>query len=449
MSALSRPRGQDAWLVTAFVKNITPRSTGVELDQRALFQTDIRVRVVSPDGRGAVVAYPDHLDASAPNQSGEDASLELLYRHAKTFAIGHGCAGDWQADSDGERASVVVASMLPVVETASVTPDVYYPRDTRLRVSMAKLAGLDASDDGFASVDAMLDGYEDWISKLRPDEVPGHLVSVSRDHVDKCTAMLTRMRRGLDFIRTDPAAGRAFKLANGPCSSSSCGAGAIPGTSRLTRRASSSASRLKIQIGRRSTSGATGGRSSLAFCSPPFGRSPSRPMSTGDAWTLCSSQPEAARPRPTSGRLRSRSSTADQQPGGRRHSGADAVHAAPADHTAVPAGIGVDCRHGPHPAAGEDLGGKISIGIWLGRFHDAQPPRRRTRRFAGPAIGARAKRPTACSSLPMVRGTDGAPPEASRDRGRPAGLLRARAREPFDSRARTAGVPSAAGCQSS
>ena len=48
--------------------------------------------------------------------------------------------GDWVADEDGQRASSVRGSVLPIVETRSTTPDIfdvesYLPR--RLRVSMA------------------------------------------------------------------------------------------------------------------------------------------------------------------------------------------------------------------------------------------------------------------------------------------------------------------------
>ena len=206
--ALSRPRENGEWLITAFAKNTTPPADNGSLDERCLFQVEFQVRAVDADDRGAVLPYPDQMDATAPNQQGEDASFELLYRESRTFAIGHGCAGEWEADADGERASCVLGSVFPVVETRTTTPDIYDQSDPprRLRVSMARLAGLDADNDGFDDAEAMLAAYETWITKLDPSTVPTHLRPVADAHLEQCDAALGRMRAGLAFIRSDAAA---------------------------------------------------------------------------------------------------------------------------------------------------------------------------------------------------------------------------------------------------
>lgn len=162
--------------------------------------------------------YPD---VEQPDSDDEEESIALLYRHRRTFAIGHGCAATWE-DSTGEdgipTVPVVKADALPAYEVTSLTPDVFeeHPDGTRtpVSVSMEELANSTAAGD--AQVEKVLELYAQWINnrKASIDDLPARYQTAARKHVKKCTEALERMQEGWRLVQTDPLAARAFQLAN-------------------------------------------------------------------------------------------------------------------------------------------------------------------------------------------------------------------------------------------
>ena len=61
----------------------------------------------------------------------------------------------------------VTAECLPVVQTASITPEIKRPDGTSVEVPMAKLAGLVRNQDGFDSLSEIVRFYQDWIAQKR------------------------------------------------------------------------------------------------------------------------------------------------------------------------------------------------------------------------------------------------------------------------------------------
>lgn len=138
--------------------------------------------------------YPD---VEQPGSDPEEESIALLYRHRRTFAIGHGCAATWE-DSVGEDGTPTVpfvkADALPAYEVTSLTPDVYEEHSdgtrTSVSVSMEELA--DATAAGDAQVEKVLALYAQWISDRTASigDLPGRYQKAAREHVKKCTEAL-------------------------------------------------------------------------------------------------------------------------------------------------------------------------------------------------------------------------------------------------------------------
>ena len=73
--------------------------TGREHDRStppAFFRPRFTAEVGSAEDGPHILAYPDP-DGRARDE--EEESLDLLYREAQTFAVGHGCAADWKQDT--------------------------------------------------------------------------------------------------------------------------------------------------------------------------------------------------------------------------------------------------------------------------------------------------------------------------------------------------------------
>ncbi len=239
VEVFSRPYHQAGKrLVTACLVNRS--KVHGSFDQSCLFQSFFKVSIASPRGTKHICPYPGSADVGSDetllSSDEEEESLSLLYRKAKTFAVGHGCAanwesleGTWQSQLAGsenfgktmpitEAGNVawVSAESLPAIEIPSTTPDVTRRDGTVVEVEMAPLAGLVPGDDGIAALEEVTSLYEEWIEQ-KVQEIaaldPGYRRAAWR-HVDECKKCVNRMRQGLRYLETSPTAKRAFQLAN-------------------------------------------------------------------------------------------------------------------------------------------------------------------------------------------------------------------------------------------
>lgn len=217
VEAYARPtKNIDELLITVVLVNRTETPAGKMLDGYALFQSQFSARVVSPRlGSKMILPYPGAQERQ--EMSEEERSIDLLYRHARTYSIGHGCAADWDKRiGEDERVKAVFANSFPTYEVPHITSEVKKADGTLLEISMSKLAGLVAGDDGMRDLAEMVDAYEDWIK--RRDSELATLASryhyAGHSHLTECRDALARMRDGLKLLQENPRAKRAFELAN-------------------------------------------------------------------------------------------------------------------------------------------------------------------------------------------------------------------------------------------
>lgn len=209
-------------------------------DQSCLFQSFFKVSIASSNRAKNICPYPGTATIGTDNplrlSDEEEASLALLYRKAKTFAVGHGCSanwesleGTWQNQLTGneipsemfstvgsEAVAWVSAESLPVIEIPSTTPNVTRKGGSVVEVEMATLAGLIPGNDGFASLEEVITLYEEWIGQ-KSQEIstlePNYRLAAQK-HLDECKKCVDRMKRGLRYLETNSSAKHAFKLAN-------------------------------------------------------------------------------------------------------------------------------------------------------------------------------------------------------------------------------------------
>jgi hypothetical protein len=182
---------------------------------KAFFQVGFTATAV-----GGLRIEPYH-DAEQSDSDDEEDSIALLYRHQRTFAIGHGCAAKWDDptyEDDIPAVPAVCADALPMYEVTSLTPDVYEEHAngnrTPVSVSMKELA--DATADGDAQVEKVLALYGQWIEDRAASipDLPQRYQAAALRHVRLCREALERMQEGWYLVQNDPLAARAFRLAN-------------------------------------------------------------------------------------------------------------------------------------------------------------------------------------------------------------------------------------------
>lgn len=182
-------------------------------NEECLFQSYFKATVIDPNGLPCIMPYPGPPVADLDD---EEQSLSLLYRHADTFAVGHGCSADWMEINNTGKALWVSGECLPVVENPSVTPDIIRDDGSAMEISMAALAGLVEGDDGFTALSELIILYEKWI-KEREGEIScldTVYHAAAQRHLRDCKRCLKRMCDGLAYLQSNDLPRKAFELAN-------------------------------------------------------------------------------------------------------------------------------------------------------------------------------------------------------------------------------------------
>lgn len=196
-------------LVTIAVSNTTPGSGS----DSSFFQVRFSVRA---EGDVTFASYPEE---SRERRDIEEQSLDLLYRHRLTYAIGHGCAANWVEANDG-TVTQIMADPMPAYEVPSLTPDIFVPSGTGRRqpvnVSMRDLAL--GNTNGVQQVEQILGLYDQWIRDRDAEAatLPEQFHDAAHRHIGLCADALTRMRTGWALVTgdRDSVAAKAFRWAN-------------------------------------------------------------------------------------------------------------------------------------------------------------------------------------------------------------------------------------------
>ena len=166
--------------------------------------------VTTDDGQACFLSYPEQ---PHDRNNLDERSLQLLHLHRRTFAVGHGCAADWQ-DSDGERTTLIQTEVMPTYEIKPVLP-------TRIEGLELRMNGL-AYDDPQVSTDLctrLCNAYETWII-AREDEIARRtdltpeLEETAFRHMGNCRECLRRMRDGVQILKQNEEVMQAFRMMN-------------------------------------------------------------------------------------------------------------------------------------------------------------------------------------------------------------------------------------------
>lgn len=203
----------DGWIVTVSLCNAQEVSDGLtgreyvfERAEKTLFEASLRCVIDAGD----VGVYP-RVDRSLLDK--EEQEIELQYAHRHIYAIGHGCAANWEV-KDGKVLELRSETM-PAVEVPQMTADTGSGGEPVL--SLARLADIDNTYATLLSeLDAFISGYANWVANQQ-DEISGlpadDRAAASR-MVERMNTAVSRMRVGLRLLGDDAQARLAFALAN-------------------------------------------------------------------------------------------------------------------------------------------------------------------------------------------------------------------------------------------
>ncbi len=144
----------------------------------------------------------------------EEAILELLYRNRKAYAVGHGCAADWELESGG-KTQKLKTSTIPAYKVAPVMPR----KQGGDELSMFILSGSEKNvpREQIPIVLANLHkSYENWIREREQEisALPSRFHNAAYQNIKDCRKGLSRIHDGIKLLSSNEELFTAFTLAN-------------------------------------------------------------------------------------------------------------------------------------------------------------------------------------------------------------------------------------------
>ena len=209
--ALRRKIAENLWSVTVMLVNGLSESP-VKAN-RCIFQSKIEIGTHNNDF--VFVESNPNSDISAMDD--EERSLDLLYRHKKIYGTGLGTSVDWRIDDNGNGS--IWNDFFPITEVPSMSFSL--PKNDLLgdgELSMKYLSDLDSSDREakLKSMRSLVDLYRQWVEDLEKTAatLDTRYASAATKNIQECKRAYKRMYAGIETLRSNDNAYRAFLLAN-------------------------------------------------------------------------------------------------------------------------------------------------------------------------------------------------------------------------------------------
>ena len=218
LRVLVRPEVRGTATVTATVVNNLKVGQYDLRDAHCFYQAVLEV-FASTEGTRPFVERPAALGAVDVEQ----ALSRLLYRHAPSFATGHGCAAqwDWTPPAVGEPGTERAA--VDALRTEFVPSHEGLLTDSNPEIDDSRLSMLSLGEAPGAHIvsalSELLAAYERWTSsqEQQADRLPRvEQQRVAQEQIARCREALRRMRGGIALLadKSRPEILRAFQLAN-------------------------------------------------------------------------------------------------------------------------------------------------------------------------------------------------------------------------------------------
>jgi hypothetical protein len=186
-------------------------------DPEWIFQPELELSGVD----GAEVFGPRVLIEGAMGEDPDLRSAELVYWSQPEYAVGHGCAVDWDPPTARQPIQRVRTSMLPAYELPRVDPR----EDAPGVLDMRQLGGDGPDgvhgDELGRMLRPLASAYTAWIGELETGlleklkkEIDQQLKDTAWDHLERARIAAERIEEGIQLLERDELVRRAFCFAN-------------------------------------------------------------------------------------------------------------------------------------------------------------------------------------------------------------------------------------------
>lgn len=198
-----RYKKDDYTIYTFTLENIKKNSGGIVRDDDCFFQ--IKFKIFSENG---FLPLPDN---QRINTNDDDyLSNQLLYRGIHNYAIGHGCATDW--DESSGQVYWISSTIFPSYEIKPIVPSVI----PGVSLEMLKMSVHGNFKETIRELRLMCEKYREWIERLEIEklELDERYVLTAERHISNCITCLTRMTSGVNLLEKNNFVRTAFQYMN-------------------------------------------------------------------------------------------------------------------------------------------------------------------------------------------------------------------------------------------
>lgn len=209
--ALRRKINEGVWSVTVMIVN------ALEETPAKAYHCIYQARVDIGTDNNKFTFAESNANAAIDDMDDEERSLDMLYRHKKSYGTGLGTSVDWDIDDEGY--GHIWNDFFPTAEIPSMSfslPDNDLIRNEEL--SMKYLSDLSESskEEKLSAMRRLVDLYKKWVDEL--EKTAGTLGSryhsAAIKNISQCKRAYERMYASVNILEGDDDAYNAFLLAN-------------------------------------------------------------------------------------------------------------------------------------------------------------------------------------------------------------------------------------------
>lgn len=193
-----RYRTDDSCIYTFTLENAKPKVKENVSDEECFFQC--KFKLFSEKG------FSPLSDSQRITQDEDYQSNQLLYRNVRNYAIGHGCAADWD---DSESVLWITTAIFPKYDIKPIVPSAI----KGVSLDMLKMSPYGSFADTIRELRMMCAKYREWINGLRTirqDLSTEYKITADR-HITNCETCLSRMEKGVELLEQNENIRIAFQ----------------------------------------------------------------------------------------------------------------------------------------------------------------------------------------------------------------------------------------------
>lgn len=197
-----RSRKDDYGIYTITLEN-TKKMNGTQIrDEDCFFQVKLKIE--------SKMGFHFLPEGQRINADEDFLSNELLYRNVRNYAIGHGCAAEW--DEMNESVKWIETSVFPSYEVKPVVPSIL----PGVNLSMLDMSKEKHFKEAICQLRLLCEKYKNWIDRLeeKKETLDNKFLETAERHITNCRVCQKRMENGVNILESDKLVQKAFRWMN-------------------------------------------------------------------------------------------------------------------------------------------------------------------------------------------------------------------------------------------